>query len=154
MKKTLLAIVLAATSSLAFAGGDAFTNTSNPEYNGNMYNSNAMSNVQVNNSGSSYSSMGNITCPTGTFTLGTAYNDTSIKQGSNANSGTVMLSYNHPTDLNGTVSRCVKAQKAQVRLMEQENDFNVIRNCIAAKSANITLDPTVFPWASKCAGVQ
>lgn len=152
MKRTIIALALMATSTLASAAG-AYDNNNSAEYSGNMYNSNAMSNVQVNNSGSSYSSLGNITCPTGTFTIGAAYNDTQIESGSNASSGTSLLTYNHPIDLNGTISRCIDAQKAEVTRMETENDFNVIRNCIAAKQANLTLDPKVFPWAKKCEGI-
>lgn len=154
MKKSILAIVLTLSSSAAFAGAGAFDNNNQAEYNGSMYNSNAMSNVQVNNSGSSYTSMDNITCPTGTWTAGGAFNDTQMQHGADANSGTVMLSYNHPTDLNGTISRCVKAQRAAVITRQQNNDFDVIRNCIAAKNANIYLDPTVFSWAKQCKGVQ
>lgn len=154
MKKSLLAIVLTLSSSSVFAGTGAFDNNNNAEYNGSMYNSNAMSNVQVNNTGSSYTAMDNITCPTGTWSAGAAFNDTQMSHGSDANSGTMMLSYNHPTDLNGTVSRCVKAQKAALITRERNNDFDIIRNCIAAKNAGIRLDPMVFAWAKKCEGVQ
>lgn len=150
--RKLLKITLAITSITSLP---AMASTDGSYLDSDMYNSATMNNVQVNNSGTPTTTIDNIQCPTASFTFGGGQIQAdSVYYRRHLNSTTATVGFQMPIDINGTVDRCIQAQKAAVATRKFTYQMNVVKNCIAAAKAGLYLDPKQFPWAKMCTGVQ
>ena len=152
--KHLLILTASILPALATANphNNAVQNTSNTEYNSPMNNANTMSNVQVNNSATPYVDLRGIRCPTAALTAGAGITQADSSK-AYADSHNLVIGFQMPIDINGTIDRCVQAQQADLANMRFDNDLKILSVCEKALEKGYYLDPEIFPWAAKCEGV-